>query len=605
MPNLRCITLNHESSKQQQQQQQHDPIIKMAYDNIESHTSYAWTETTTTTTDAYTTTNDGGYESSHYTTTDNDTNEEGFESSSSIYSDISSLSPIDDAASINSARYYNNTSKGYWCTTFPRFFNTFPCITKEEFDDEYTTMCDDSTCSSLILNDCSISEDYYDDDDKIEEDKSYDETDYHRTDRVVEVLRLKEDISDGNNSLSYHHVAGKSYNDTDKDAITVAADTITVATTTASPPHVCDTYKAHQNEVHATNTSHNGVIILLDNQNVEDQPNAVAAFLDRMLGLTEDEDEVGVDTETTTPKPTPELITNKLNGSDNIADGKRSGTKSTTNATDTITVASTASPHVFCESKPSHNDVNDLDDNENVVVRPNAVESFLARMLGLTETDDHLVVDKDKLYKITKIDLDNEHLKVQPNATEVLPFLDQMFSWMSTETDIVVVHNNKLDGIDGKSVVKTATKVVTKASMPRASKQEKSKKQSRVPPSFVNVMMRPKASKSSNKSSSENVTLVRSSSIAVEAIAKAPRKVDAKSKNNTKTKMKSSTRTKNKTPPSRSASKKEGIWTEYVDPTIGRPYYSNGIITTWKRPTNCPEIRIKHIVKNGQTITKH
>jgi hypothetical protein len=170
---------------------------------------------------------------------------------------------------------------------------------------------------------------------------------------------------------------------------------------------------------------------------------------------------------------------------------------------------------------------------------------------------------------------------------------------MSTETDHVVVDNDKLVGIDGKSVVETATKVVVKASMPRASKPEKSKKQSRVPPSFVNIMMRPKVSKSSNKSSSENVTLVRSSSIAVEAIAKASQLVDAKSKNNTKKKMKSSTRTKSRTPPSRSVSKKEGIWTEYVDPTIGRPYYSNGIITTWKRPTNCPEIRIKHIVKNG------
>lgn len=62
-----------------------------------------------------------------------------------------------------------------------------------------------------------------------------------------------------------------------------------------------------------------------------------------------------------------------------------------------------------------------------------------------------------------------------------------MTIWMSTETEIVVVDNDKLDGIDGQCVVKTATKVVVEASMPRASKPEKSRKQSRVP-SFVNVM---------------------------------------------------------------------------------------------------------------------
>lgn len=561
------------------------------------------------------------YDSSYAYNTD-----EGFDSSSNSYSDISSLGTI-DATSINSADSFTYNTSKYWCTTaynvvnkmdgaagrcmgdvdydnrffyttFPRFFNTFPCITKEEFDDDEYTMGDKSTCSSLISTECSISEDYYD---ANEEDNSY-ETDHH-TDRV-EVLILKEDTLDGrsssnsssNSSISHTHLVASrtNYDDTNKYATTVSAETITFATTAS--PHVCDTFKAHQNEVDATNTSHNGGLIL-NNENVEVQPNAVEAFLDRMLGLTEDEDEVAVDTETT-PEPTPDPIANKPNGSD-IAD-ERSGTKSTTNAADTITVASTASPQV-CESKPSHNDVSDLD-NENVEVRPNAVEAFLDRMLGLKTHQ--LKMNKDKLYEITKIDLDNKNVEVQPNATEVHPFLDQMFSWMSTETDIVVVDNDKLDGIDEKSMMKTATKVVVEASMSRAFKPEKPKKQSRVP-SFVNVMMRSKAPKSSKKSQSENVTLVRSSLIAVEAIAKAPQKVDAKSKNNTKKKMKSSTRTKSKTPPTRSASKKEGIWTEYVDATIGRPYYSNGIITTWKRPPNCPEIRIKRIIKNCHTIPKH
>ena len=79
----------HESTSFQASQQ-HVLSLKMAY-NIEYHDSYAWIDTTP---DDYT--NEGGFESSHYTT-NNDTDEEGFESSSS-YSSISCLSPIDAAS---------------------------------------------------------------------------------------------------------------------------------------------------------------------------------------------------------------------------------------------------------------------------------------------------------------------------------------------------------------------------------------------------------------------------------------------------------------------------------------------------------------------------
>ena len=465
----------HESTSFQASQQ-HVLSLKMAY-NIEYHDSYAWIDTTP---DDYT--NEGGFESSHYTT-NNDTDEEGFESSSS-YSSISCLSPIDAAS-----------AKKYCCIVSEeydtRFFNTFSCIrtpfTKDEFDDEYT-MGDESTCSSLILNDYSILEDYYDD--------------KNESNRIgVLILNLNEDTSDQSTSSastttttstgdSYKHIVasrtnvGKSYDDTDKDATTVAADTITAATTVSS--HVYDSHKAHQNEgdCNATNPLHNGVSDL-DIEQVEVQISE-DYYDDKNVS-----NRIGV------------LI---LNLDEDTSD------RSTSSASTTTTSTGDSYTHL-------------------VASRTNVGKSYF-------DTDkDATTVAADTIIAATKVS--------------------------SQVYDSHKAYQNEGD-----------------------------------------VMMRSKAPKSSKRSSfSENVTLLRSSSFAVEAIAKAPQKVDAKSKSSAEKKMKSSTRTKNKTPPTRSADKSEGIWTEYIDATIGRSYYSNGIITSWTRP-NCPEMRIKHIIKNGQTNPK-
>jgi len=519
----------HESTSFQASQQ-HVLSIKMAYNIEYHHDSYAWIDTTP---DDYT--NEGGFESSHYTT-NNDTNEEGFESSSS-YSSISCLSPI-DAASANSL--------GFCCIVSEendtRFFNTFSCIlpfTKDEFDDEYT-MGDESTCSSLILNDYSISEDYYDD--------------KNESNRIgVLILNLNEDMSDRSTSSastttstgdSYKHLVasrtnvGKSYDDTDKDATTVDADTITAATTVSS--HVYDSYKAHQNEgdCNATDPLHNGVSDL-DIEQVGAQPNAVEAFLDRMLGLTEDEE--------------------------------------------------------------LHNGVSDLD-IEQVEVQTNAVEAFLVSDLDIEQVEvqisEDYYDDKNESNRIGVLILNlNEDTSDRSTSSS-----STTTSTGDSYTHLVASRTNVGKSYDDTD--KDATTVDADTIIAATTVSSQVYDSHKAHQNEGDVMMRSKAPKSSKRSSfSENVTLVRSSSFAVEAIAKAPQKVDAKSKSSTEKKMKSSTRTKNKTPPTRSADKSEGIWTEYIDSTIGRSYYSNGIITSWTRP-NCPEMRIKHIIKNGQTNPK-